>query len=535
MELTLTTLAEISTLIQNLDERLAQLNPELPRVCSGTFSSAGFKEMLTAYEQVFGAFEQAANAAKALGFEVDAAALASTPPRTVQVSKTNPTGSTKPTASTSQVTETVKNEAPVVAEEIPATQVEVEKPAEVAAQQTEKVQLVVEESAGEVVAAEETAAPELQVIEGFVSHRQTNVAPSGFHVRSDSELTKPLKPIEMPAADYEVGAMICQGASIIYAHGPEVKKHWPGTATAKGKVDGLIPADAWRLCLIDSHIFCAKEDSVSVLKLGDLHSAGTIPGKFVAQGRTGNSWVGVREDGNALSVMFKDKKGKTFMGGEKLGEVASEKVFLDTVGECAFVAVGGGDVFRVEGVSAEHIANAGAYVTIAGFAVDSQGVFITNQSADGVWITMLDHNGRPVLRSATLAATVSHQPVIIDDMLYLFDDKKSEVVSVSLDTLQEVKRAYVDGVTSIGQMIAVKDDDGGALALISTNADERPTAALLHSIESGETVRICPITGVRAQLGYAEGHVVVASSSAMQNLIQVFSAYSAAGAKSKAA
>jgi len=520
IELTLITLAEISALIERLDQQLSQLSPELPRVGNGGVSADGFREMLRAYEQVFGAFEQAANAAKVLGFDPD--------------------GNFAPIAKAAHFAPNVIA-APVIKQETAAIEqvsaspaVESQDPPQVIEPVAVTVQLVVEETPAPVPTTEGDA-PELEVVEGLAAHHQAPAAPRGQHIRTDSELTKPLKPIEMPAADYEVGPMICNGASILYGHGPEIKKHWPGAATAKGKLTAALPLDIWRLCIVDTHLFCAGEDSVQVLKLADLSNAATIPGKFVAQSQAANSWVGVRDDNGALSVMFKDKKGKSFMGGEKLGELPTSKLFLETAGECAFVALAEGDVFRVEGCSAEHIANAGAYVNIAGFAVDENGLYITNQSGDGAWITMLDHKGKPVLRSASLAASVSHAPMIIEDKLFLFDDKKSQVVTISLDTLQEIKRSFVDGVTSIGQMIAISDEDGGALAFIATNADERPTAVYLHSLENGATTKLCPITGTKAQLGYADGHIVVASSSAMQNLIQVFYVYGAAAVKAKAA
>lgn len=512
LELTLTTLAEISSLITQLDERLAQLSPELPQIASGQISTGGLAEMLATYQQAFAAIEAAGRAAEALGIsgDLDATRVARKTQAPTEPKTVNPTPVVQNTV-----------------EETPAPIIEAQ-PEPPVAQKEVVVQQVVSQPQADEPVAPAISKPISEVLDGQEIQRPTHVAPKGKQIGSAAELSKPLKPIEMPAIDHQVGPMICNGSNVIYAHGPELKKYWPGTSTAHASLPSLIPNDPWRLHVVDTNVFCVADEAVSVAELGDLHVASTFFGKFVAQANTATSWVGVRDDNGVLSVMFRDKKGKAVSSEVKLGQFTSENVFLETAGECAFIALGCGDVFRVEGTTAEHIITAEKDVEIVGLTVDKHALLITHRSAKGVWLTMVDHRGKPALQSAIVAKSISHQPVLLEDQIFLFDDANSEVVALSLDTLQELGRNSIPEITSVARMLAIADESGATLAIMAQAAESRPSGVYLHATSSGVTHKICQLSAVKAELAYADGHIVVSSTSSMQNLIQVFNIYSPA-------
>jgi hypothetical protein len=283
--------------------------------------------------------------------------------------------------------------------------------------------------------------------------------------------------------------------------------------------------------VVDANVFCVRENAVTVLNATDLYGATSFPGTFVAQSQTASNWAGVRDDNGVLSVVFRDTLGKEVKGGDKIGKFKNETIFMESAGDAAFVAIGCGEVFRGEGANAKHIYDAGKHVRIAGIATDARGLLVTHQNAEGVWLTVLDPRGKTLHRSAVIAKSISHQPVLLDDKLYLFDDAKSEVVTVSLDTLLEVRRSPIEGITSVGRLLAIGDESGASLAIMSQNADARPLAVYLHSVQSGATARVCPLNAANAEIAYANGHIVVSSTSSMQNLIQVFNAYAPALAR----
>ena len=495
IEITLSTLAEISQLIARLDERLLELSPELPRIntssSSGEFSCQSFSDLLLAYQEAFSAFEAAARAASALGFHTSAPAKPSPqlpPLMTAKEDKVDP-AQVSPPPEAKPVEETV-SEAP---------EVEVATPHE----------------ASPVLEPEK---PKLTVVEGKIDRP----AAVEHTIQTHPQNSKPLKPIEMPSSDQAVGPMICKGSSVVYVHGSELKKYWPGAATVRGKLDLEIAHDPWRLLITTSSVFCAGDESVSVHKTSDLHRTASIPGRFLAQGCTRDHWVGVREDNGVLSTVFRDKDGSTFKGGEKLGEFFTDKVFLETSDDCAIVALSCGEVFKVDCGSVTHLANAGKYVEIAGLAIDSQKIFITNRNADDVWLTMLDHEGKSIHRSAVVAKSISHAPIIAHNKVFLFDDARSELVTLSTDSLEETRRDVIGGVTSIKRLIAMNDEDGGSIIILAQSADARPTAALIYSVRSGETSKICQLNAANGDIAVSDGHLIVSSTSAMQNLIQVF-------------
>ena len=540
MEMTLATLADISKLLARLDERLMELSPELPQVDGAGVPSSGIRDMIAAYEQVFASFQEAARAAQALGFNVEIA------PPNVSLDRTIPVAEEKSEGSPSIEQEQILvREA--AADPVPKIEVvhsapddtqnllkEIRAEDKTSHESTVAIELQLQDIERET--GDPTVVPERPVsVESIAISNKAHRAPRGQIIRLDGEFGKPLKPIEMPAIDYQVGPMICHGASILYAHGRELKKYWPGANTTKGKLEADLPNETWRLQVIDSQIFCIGEQTVSVLAANDLHTTSTFPGRFVEQAATTSNWAGVRDDNGILSVVFRDRQGKAHTGGGKLGAFAGERVFLESADEIAFAAIGRGDLFQVKGCEAKHISNAGKDVQTVGLLVSSSGLLLTNQSSDGTWLARHDFHGRQLRRSAPFAKSISHQPVFLAGKLFVFDDSMGELVTLSVDSLEVEERVAVEGIHSISHLLAIEDEESGTLVIVAENADLRPISVHLHSVKTRKTTRLCPLGAAKADIGFADGHIVVSSTSSMQNLIQVFRVYDGATLNAKAA
>jgi hypothetical protein len=511
-EMTLETLVEISGLLKRLDDRLAQLSPNLPqigKVASGSQSLSGsFGDMLAAYQDAFSAMARAAQSAALLGLITE-----------------------KPVVLTLEVPEAQPD--PLAA----APMQDAPKPAEPVAEQPTPEPVV--EKAPESPKAHPPAVnagpaeprkpvsgkANLEPVSAAASQRFSYNAPTGRILKEAAEIIKPLKPIEMPSVDNQVGPMITAGQSVIYAHGTELKKHWPGQRDFKAALESPVPNDPWRLLAFEANLFCVRDDGVTVLGLGELHKEGSFQGTFVAQTHTASCWVGVQNDNGDLSVVFRDKGGRPSSDPAKLGNFFDAKVFVATAGEAAFVALGSGELFRIEGSSATALPKADKRGTITGLSVDSRGLLLTNQGPHGVVLSLLDRDGNLLGESAVVAQSISHSPVLLDDMLYLFDDQRSEVVTLAFDSLDELQRKSVEGIKGVVRLLALKEDSGVTVAILAGDIEGRPSDVFLHSVESGTNTKLCHLSALKGEIAYAEGHIVVSSTSSMQNMVQIFSVY----------
>ncbi len=513
-EMTLETMVEISNLVKRLDERLAQLNPELPRISTandGQSISGSFASMLSAYQEAFNAMAAAARSAALLGLGAPGQ---------------------QPVVLNLQTNPNVQVSAPQ-----PAPQVEVAAPAaaEAPAPQPAAEQQQVAQAAPPPAAAQPKAAPapkvpapagDLKPVGAVASQRFSTNAPSGKKIRDAAEVTKPLKPIEMPNAEHQVGPMLTHGMGIVYAHGAELRKHWPGARDAKAALDKAIPNESWRLLDFDGTLFCLAEDRGMVFSANDLHKEGTFQGRYIAQTHTVSAWAGLQDNDGVLSLVLRDKSGRTIGEAVAVGNPFGAQVFIVSSDEAVYIAFATGELFRVEGGVLQALPKADKHGRIIALAVDERGLIVTNQGANGVVISLHDQNGTVIVESSVVAGGASHAPALLNGNAYLFDDAKSELVVIDLDTLTTSSCKSIEGVTGVGRLIALQEDSGVTVALMSADKDGRPHDVYLHEVESGANTKICHLSATKGDIAYADGHIVVTSTSTIQNMTQVFRIYS---------
>jgi len=511
-EITLETMVEISNLVKRLDDRLAQLNPELPRISTATNGqsiSGSFTAMLGAYQEAFTAMAAAARSAALLG-------LGGGEQPVVLNLQTNSNVQAAP-----QPAAPVQAAAPAAVEAAAAEPQPAPAPAPPAAQPQQ-------------APAPKAPAPagDLKPVGAVASQRFSATAPAGKKIKEAAEIIKPLKPIEMPNAEHHIGPMLAHGMGVVYAHGLEIRKHWPGARDSKAPLEAAIPNDNWRLLDFDGTLFCLAEDRGMVFSANDLHKQGTFQGEYVAHTHTTSSWAGLQNNGGVLSLVLRDKTGRTIGEAVPVGNPSGAQVFMASSNEAVYIAFGTGEIFRAEGGALQSLPKADKHGSITGLAVDERGLLVTSQGPSGVVIALHDRNGVEVVESSPVAGSASHAPALLEGNAYLFDDAKSELVVVDLDTLTVVSRKAIEGVTNVGRLIALQEDSGVTIALMSTDKEGRPSDVYVHAVESGATTKICHLSATKGDIAYAEGHIAVTSTSSMQNMIQVFNVYGpAAGAK----
>jgi hypothetical protein len=530
-ELTLTTLVEISQLIVIHDERLAQISPELPQIGSarnGQLSTSGFSEMLAAYQQVFAAFEEASRAVTLLGLDGGTPQLkieqhlqpAPEPdivaPISAPISETERLEFGPFTDESDEDDEPIEDHVPdLVASDV----------REESLRQPDPTQ---PEPAKKSPQREAEIVPQLAVTGGGQDELSAHRAPAGQWV---GETPKPLKPIEMPSVQNELGPMIYGGQSAIYVLGSEIRKYWPGAGGASEKLSAGVPNESWRLLGDKAKLYCVHEDQVSILNQDDLRTTKTLPGRFVAHAVTDNLWAGIQEEGARLSLTFRNQDGSTITGAENIGKFPSGPIYITTLGDVAFVGTANGELFRAEGTCVESFYDSKKRGSLIGLAASQDTLLLTNQGPDGAWLTTVDLKGKVLHQSKVVAKSMSHQPILLEDKAVFIDDARSEVVIVSLESLQEVDRRSVEGVSGVLALLLCDQEGGPGLAILAKSDAGRPVGVYVHSIQTGTTMKLCHLNADCAHIANADGHVVVASSSSMQNLVQVFHVYAPALAR----
>ena len=520
LELTLETLAEISRLLKQLDVKLAELSPEFPQVgalagdTDGAILTPGFTTLINAWEEAF--TMMAARTAQLLGTAGAAPTPAAAPAPALKV-ETNQETPEPSAAAPAPKLEVETNE---VAEEAPVA----ETPAPAAVEGTPGPK-------SSPIANNEPE-PTWVSLGSSAKRRFSATAPSGKALKEAAEIGKPLKPIEMPSPDSHVGPMMALKSAVVFGHGTEIKKFWPGTRDAKTNLESVIPNDAWRLLEYKDSIFCAREDGISVLNVNELTKLGNFPGKYLGQTHTDTSWVGVFAKDGQIQIEFRDQAGKSTGEAVQLGATEGE-IHMASSGESAYVAFETGELFLAEGGAAMSLTKV-EKGKIIGLSVDGRGLLVTSRSDQGVTLTLLDQNGKVVREAAPGVGTASHAPALLGENCYLFDDSKSELVVISLDTLKEVKRQQIEGIKAVYRLFGLQQDEGVTVAIMAKDPEGRPTDVYLQSIESGKTTQVCHISATKGEMVYVDGHIAVASTSSLQNMVQVFGIFDKHAAKAAA-
>ena len=345
-------------------------------------------------------------------------------------------------------------------------------------------------------------------------------------------MTKPLKPIEMPSPESHVGPMMASQSAVVFGHGTELKRFWPGARDAKTNLESAIPNDAWRLLEFGDNIFCAREDGVTVVNATELHKVGSFAGKYVGQTHTVSAWAGLLAKDGKVSIEFRDAAGKAAGEPVELGQESGE-VFLASSGESVYVAFESGEVFLAEGSAAMSLTKI-EKGKVLGLSIDPRGILVTSLSDKGVTLSLIDPNGKLVKESAPGVGAASHAPALLGDTCYLFDDSKAELVLISLDSLEQVKRQPVESVNGVSRMFCLKQDGGETVAIMAKDSEGRPTDVFLVSLPSGTATKLCHISATKGEMVYVDGHIAVSSTSSLQNMVQVFGVFDRQAAKAAA-
>lgn len=440
--------------------------------------------------------------------------------------------------------------------EEPAAEVEaVEEPA------AEAVEVVEEEPVVEVVAEEAAPEPEIDaaaileeafaeeedestfVLERSKAGRWTEMAgsserlwsvkmPSAKPLPSVKGPIRPLTPIETPPVDHHLGALICTGQGAAYAHGDSLRSFWPGTENKSVKLQSPMPDDLWRLMMFSGYVYCAQERQVEIIHTSTWTKHAVFQGDYLNQAHTESHWVGLMAWGEKLAVDFRDSLGNHINSPREVDASASEPYLLAASSHSVFVGSRNGSLSRVEPAGAVQICRPSDEKLLS-ISLTKGGVLTINQTDRGIAARLIGPDGH-LLKEADLGCQVSaHAPVVINDKFYLFDDAEGELLTVNLKNLEVTNRLALESVLGVNRMIGLSCGKNTLLAIVAADERGASTRAFVLDIKTGQEMTLCPINHPRAEMVAGDGHLVIATSSAYQNTIQVFNPFEAVELKAK--
>ncbi len=346
---------------------------------------------------------------------------------------------------------------------------------------------------------------------------------------------RPLTPIETPGVDSGLGALICTGQGAAYVHGSALHCFWPGTETKTVTLESPAPSDLWRLMLFSGYIYCAEERQVEIIHTGSWSKHAFFQGDYLNQAHTDSHWVGLMAWGDHLAIDFRDTVGKHINSPRELDALASEQTYLAASGNAAFLGTRSGSIFRVEPASSVQLTRPSNEDKLLSLSVTKAGLLAMIQNANGISARLISREGH-LLKEAELGCQVmAHAPVVISDRFYIFDDTMSELLTVSLKSLQVTERMSLDSTLGVSRMLGLACGKSHYLSIMATDDRGVCTRAFVLDIKTGQEMTLCPINHPRAEMVAGDGHLVVATSSPYQNTIQVFNPFEAVDLKQKRA
>lgn len=346
---------------------------------------------------------------------------------------------------------------------------------------------------------------------------------------------RPMTPIETPGIDSQIGALICTGQGTAYVHGEKIRSFWPGTESRSAQLMSPMPNDLWRLMMFGGYMYCAAERQVEIIHLSTWTRHAFFQGDYLGQAHTDSHWVGVMAWGERLAVDFRDALGNHIISPREMDASAAEQFHLAASGSSAYLGTRSGSIFRVQTAETLQICRSSEEERLLSLSLTKQGILAMIQGENGVSAKLLGPEGH-LLKTADLGCQVmAHAPVVMGGSFYVFDDCLQELVTVNLQSLQVTARLSIESVLGVSRMVGLACGNNPMLAMLSTDDRGQPSRAFLVDANSGREMTLCQLNHPRAELVAGDGHLVITTSSAYQNTIQVFDPFEAVELKGKRA
>lgn len=346
---------------------------------------------------------------------------------------------------------------------------------------------------------------------------------------------RPLTPIETPSVDSQLGALICTGQGAAYAHGDSLRCFWPGTENRSVALQSPLPNDLWRVMLFGGYLYCVEERQVEVVHMSTWTKHATFQGDYLCQAHTDSHWVGLMAWGEKLAIDFRDSLGAHIGTPREIDASASDSYYLAAAGNAAYVGTRSGSVFRVEPAGVVQLCRPSDDSKLLSLTVTKAGLLLMIQGENGLAARLIGKDGH-LLKEADMGCQVlAHAPVVMGDRFYVFDDCLGELLTVNLKSLQIGSRMALESTLGIGRMLGLVCGKNHLLAILAADDRGQCTRAFVLDPKTGQEMTLCPINHPRAEMVAGDGHLIIATSSAYQNTIQVFDPFDAVEAKARRA
>lgn len=333
--------------------------------------------------------------------------------------------------------------------------------------------------------------------------------------------------VEAPKGEV-MGAVLYAGGWIVGSQGD---RGWrvglDGKAGTPLDLGQKIPPDNWRVVAGHDRMFCVHANGVVVVDLPTWEKQRPFDGVFRDQVFTGQRWLGIRLEEEATVLEERDVDGQSTQEPVRLPNIGYRVLAADD--DVAWVGFGDGRVYRVEAGMAREVYSAPDY-GVEHIALTSSGPVILERSQGGCRVTILPPDGATTHQAALKGAPLKVRNAlpmlaVVGGLIVAAGETESTLDIVDLDSGVVKKSRQIPGVSGVVAIAGIADPSGPKLLVAAVMGRNRPIYLLDLLDEGGGATEITKfMQGYDLDLVVADGKIIVAASSRLENLIQIHDA-----------
>jgi|GEM_PF-4477727 len=338
-----------------------------------------------------------------------------------------------------------------------------------------------------------------------------------------------LTPIVNPGTDYRIGPVVYSNKKVLYGHGSSLRGMWPGKGESVVQLQEEMPAEPWRVAVLDGHAFCVEEDQVELVNLASWHVVSRFSGVYVDQICTETHWMGLVSSMNQVYLDSRNLLGRQLAEPIRLPIKAGNEKAMAAEGERVFLGTKDAKLYRVELGVVKEIAAGEKGDELLSLSTTKNGLILLVRNKDHDTVRLYNFDGKLQKQlSLTFKNPLDHG-VVMSDRIYLADAKGRKLVAFGLKKLEVAESFDLPG-DQVTCLCGIYNGDQHAV-LVSVGEKDRASGNVIAlDTATGAALTICEVNEKDIQVIAADSRIVVTSSCFYQNMIRVFDPFKEARA-----
>ncbi|HTQ08870.1 MAG TPA: hypothetical protein VMI31_02245, partial [Fimbriimonadaceae bacterium] len=348
-------------------------------------------------------------------------------------------------------------------------------------------------------------------------------------VAQSEAVLNPLTPVVNPSTDSKIGSVVYSNKKVLYGHGASLRGMWPGKGESVVQLQEELPAEPWRIAVLDGHAFCVEEDQVELVNLASWHVVSRFSGVYVDQVCTETHWIGLASSMNQLYLDSRNLLGRQLGEPVRLPIKAGSEKALAAEGEKIFIATKDAKLYRVEVGAVKEIASGEKGDELLSMSTMKNGVALLVRGKDHDIVRTYSFEGKLQKQLPLSFKSSLDHFAVMGERLYLADAKGRKLVACSMKKPEVVASFDLPG-DQVSAMSGLYNGEQHVVLLAVGEKDRASGKVIAVDATSGKTMTVCEVNEKDIQVIAADSRIVVTSSCFYQNMIRVFDPFKEARA-----